>query len=286
MFMISQLYSQVDKDSLKVNEKKVIHVISEDSIRKIESLPVLPYPYHKDLRDFDNINQILGNLYASIFISNNKVRMYYADQGRETIVITKEGRLELKDLYSRRRAFKDYINETSSIYKKHFDYLDSIGKKIIPAKNLKLNKNLDVKLGLPIGYRMECYEDKYRRNELILRGPLVSDSNEIFVEDFVIKYMSFKDKIYEMLDLDKIFDTKRQIKLLVKISHDGIITIEDARANDKDITKNFQKNVEKLNEWLSIEKQNGKIFFPAINIYNEEVDYFFDFSNFTLVADE
>jgi hypothetical protein len=192
----------------------------------------------------------------------------------------------LKDLSSRRKAFKSYINEISSLYTKHFDHLDSIGKKIIPAKNLTLNKNLDVVFTLPISYKMETYEDKYRRNELILRGPMLSNLSEIPVENFVSNYMSFKDKIYEMLDLDKIFDTKRQIKLLVKVSRDGNITIEDAQSNDKNIAKDFEKKVSILNEWLNNEKRMGKIFFPAINIYDEEVDYFFDFSNFTLVADE
>ena len=285
-FMISQLHSQVDKDSLKINEKKVFNTISKDSLEKIQSLPLLPYSYDKSISDYDNISKILSNIFASIFISNNKIRMYYADRGNIRIVITKEGKLELKDLYSRRKAFKSNLNEVSSIYKKHFEYLDSIGKKIVPAKNLTLNKNLDIDFILPVSYKMETYEDKYNRNELILRGPMLSNLSEIPVENFVSNYMSFNNKIYEILELDKIFDSKRQIKLLLRVSIDGIIFIEDARSNDKNIVGSFENNVKKLNDWIRNEKQSNKMFFPAINIYNEEVDYFFDFSNFTLVADE
>ena len=285
-FMISQLHSQVDKDSLKINEKKVYNIISKDSLEKIQTLPVLPYSYNKSISDNDNIDKILSNLYASIFISNNKIRMYYADRGTARVVITSDGKIELKDLYSRRNAFKSYINEISSLYTKHFDYLDSIGKKIIPAKSLTLNKNLDGVYLIPISYKMETYEDKYNRNELILRGPMFSNLSEIPVENFVSNYMSFNNKIYEILDLDKIFDSKRQIKLLLRVSIDGTIFIEDARSNDKNIVGSFENNVKKLNDWIKNEKQSNKMFFPAINIYNEEVDYFFDFSNFTLIADE
>lgn len=285
-FMISQLHSQVDKDSLKINEKKVYNIISKDSLEKIQTLPVLPYSYNKSISDNDNIDKILSNLYASIFISNNKIRMYYADRGTARVVITSDGKIELKDLNSRRKAFKSYINEISSLYTKHFDYLDSIGKKIIPAKSLTLNKNLDGVYLIPISYKMETYEDKYNRNELILRGPMFSNLSEIPVENFVSNYMSFNNKIYEILDLDKIFDSKRQIKLLLRVSIDGTIFIEDARSNDKNIVGSFENNVKKLNDWIKNEKQSNKMFFPAINIYNEEVDYFFDFSNFTLIADE
>ena len=285
-FMISQLHSQVDKDSLKINEKKVYNIISKDSLEKIQTLPVLPYSYNKSISDNDNIDKILSNLYASIFISNNKIRMYYADRGTARVVITSDGKIELKDLYSRRKAFKSYINEISSLYTKHFDYLDSIGKKIIPAKSLTLNKNLEGVYLIPISYKMETYEDKYNRNELILRGPMLSNLSEIPVENFVSNYMSFNNKIYEILDLDKIFDSKRQIKLLLRVSIDGTIFIEDARSNDKNIVGSFENNVKKLNDWIKNEKQSDKMFFPAINIYNEEVDYFFDFSNFTLIADE
>ena len=285
-FMISQLHSQVDKDSLKINEKKVYNRISKDSLKKIQTLPVLPYSYNKSISDNDNIDKILSNLYASIFISNNKIRMYYADRGTARVVITSDGKIELKDLYSRRKAFKSYINEISSLYTKHFDYLDSIGKKIIPAKSLTLNKNLDGVYLIPISYKMETYEDKYNRNELILRGPMFSNLSEIPVENFVSNYMSFNNKIYEILDLDKIFDSKRQIKLLLRVSIDGTIFIEDARSNDKNIVGSFENNVKKLNDWIKNEKQSNKMFFPAINIYNEEVDYFFDFSNFTLIEDE
>lgn len=212
--------------------------------------------------------------------------MYYADRGTARVVITSDGKIELKDLYSRRKAFKSYINEISSLYTKHFDYLDSIGKKIIPAKSLTLNKNLEGVYLIPISYKMETYEDKYNRNELILRGPMFSNLSEIPVENFVSNYMSFNNKIYEILDLDKIFDSKRQIKLLLRVSIDGTIFIEDARSNDKNIVGSFENNVKKLNDWIKNEKQSDKMFFPAINIYNEEVDYFFDFSNFTLIADE
>ena len=84
--------------------------------------------------------------------------------------------------------------------------------KIIPAKSLTLNKNLDVVFTIPISYKMETYEDKYNRNELILRGPMFSNLSEIPVENFVSNYMSFNNKIYEILDLDKIFDKFVQIE--------------------------------------------------------------------------
>lgn len=286
VFMISQLHSQVDKDSLKINEKKVYNRISKDSLEKIQTLPVLPYSYNKSISDYDNIDKILSSLFASIFISNNKIRMYYADRGTASVVITSDGKIELKDLYSRRKAFKSYINEISSLYTKHFDYLDSIGKKIIPAKSLTLNKNFNSVYYIPVSYKMETYEDKYNRNELILRGPMLSNLSEIPVENFVSNYMSFNNKIYEILELDKIFESKRQIKLLLRVSIDGTIFIEDARSNDKNIVGSFENNVKKLNEWIRNEKQSNKMFFPAINIYSEEVEYFFDFSNFTLIADE
>ena len=56
--MISQLHSQVDKDSLKINEKKVYNIISKDSLEKIQTLPVLPYSYNKSISDNDNIDKI------------------------------------------------------------------------------------------------------------------------------------------------------------------------------------------------------------------------------------
>ncbi|CAM3887943.1 MULTISPECIES: hypothetical protein [Flavobacterium] len=94
-------------------------------------------------------------------------------------------------------------------------------------------------------------------------------------------FIGFSNKVHELLALKAFFDTKEEIKLLLKISKEGILSLEDAQANNVSIQQSFEKKMQKVYDWIATENAQGNRLQPALNIYNEEGDYYLEFSNFS-----
>jgi hypothetical protein len=104
-----------------------------------------------------------------------------------------------------------------------------------------------------------------------------------FISPFLYapSFIDFSNKVHELLALKAFFDTKKEIKLLLKISKDGTLSLEDAQANNVSIQQSFDKKMQKVYDWIATENAQGNRLQLALNIYNEEVDYYLEFSNFS-----
>ena len=273
--------AQIKKDS---TQNKVYRVIPKDSVKFYEpKYPIFPY-HDKNYSGKENLNFATVNVFISILVTNNKIELFEMEGNYVTILLNNEGKLELKNISGGRKEYRKLLNQTFVLFQKHYNFLDSIGKKIIVSDS-KNNGLFNNTFSIPTRTGFECYEDKYNLNDSVLRGPFIGSSNEIPVKDYINVFMDLRNKIYDLLNLDTNFDTKKEIKILFKISKKGELSLEDVKVNDKVKLDYFKKEMQLINDWLEHEKQKGNLLQPAINIFNENVDYYLEYSNFSLNKD-
>jgi len=228
----------------------------------------------------DNFQNATVSLFTSILLTNNKIEFYSMENSNVKIHLSKEGKLSLVSVYGGRKKYRELVSKTFTLFQSHYNYLESLNKKIIvsDSKNNGMNNNT---FTIPTQTGFEAYEDKYNLNDSILRGPFLGPSDKILVKEYILSYMSFYNKIYDLLNFTKLVGSKKELKVLFKISKNGDLTLEDTQVNNKIKLDYFKKEMLIINEWLASEKQKGNLLQPAINILNEKCDYYLEYSNFT-----